>query len=355
VSDSRAFPVDAIAQKVGGTIVGDAGVELTGLASLAEAGPQDLSFYTGTTYASALAHTRAGALLIAKQHDELDIPQVIVADPFLAVNTLMDLFYPPAETVHPVGIHSLAWVHESAQIGEAVRIMPFACVGKDSTIGARTTVHPGAKIGAGVRLGEDCLIWPNVVIREGSIIGARVVIHPGAVIGADGFGYAKREGRYIKVRHVGIVVIEDDVEIGANATVDRGTLGRTLIKRGVKLDNLVHIAHNVEVGEDTVMAAQCGVSGSTVIGNRVMMGGQVGLVDHLHIGDEALLIAQSGVIGDIPSRAKVSGYPARSHREVLRAQAAMRGLDSLRDKVRSLEKRVAELARSEHNPKTAKE
>jgi UDP-3-O-[3-hydroxymyristoyl] glucosamine N-acyltransferase len=221
--------------------------------------------------------------------------------------------------------------------------MPFAYVGKDTTIGARTTIHPGVKIGAGVRLGEDCLIWPNVVIREGAIIGSRVIVHPGAVIGADGFGYAKREGRYIKVRHVGIVVIEDDVEIGANATVDRGTLGRTWIKRGVKLDNLVHIAHNVEVGEDTVMAAQCGISGSTVIGNRVMMGGQVGLVDHLQIGDEALFIAQSGVIGNIPPRAKVSGYPARSHREVLRAHAAMRGLDRLRDKVRSLEKKVSEL------------
>jgi UDP-3-O-[3-hydroxymyristoyl] glucosamine N-acyltransferase len=187
------------------------------------------------------------------------------------------------------------------------------------------------------------LIWPNVVIRERAVIGSRVILHPGAVIGADGFGYAKREGRYIKVRHVGIVVIEDDVEIGANATVDRGTMGQTWIKRGVKLDNLVHIAHNVEVGEDTVMAAQCGISGSTVIGNRVMMGGQVGMVDHLHIGDEALLIAQSGVIGDIPSRAKVSGYPARSHREVLRAQAEMRGLGRLRDRVKELEKQIARL------------
>jgi UDP-3-O-[3-hydroxymyristoyl] glucosamine N-acyltransferase len=323
--------------------VGDTGVEVTGLASLADAGPNDLSFYAGTTYAAHLARTRAGALLIARHHADLDIPQILVADPFLAVSMLMDLFYPPEETELPTGIHSLASVDESSRIGDDVRVMPFACIGKDTAIGSRTTIHAGVKIGTGVRLGEDCLIWPNVVIRERALIGSRVIIHPGAVIGADGFGYAKREGRYIKVRHVGIVVIEDDVEIGANATIDRGTMGRTLIKRGVKLDNLVHIAHNVEIGEDTVMAAQCGISGSSVIGNRVMMGGQVGLVDHLHIGDEALLIAQSGIIGDIPSRAKVSGYPARSHREVLRAQVEMRGLGRLRDKVKKLEKQVARL------------
>jgi len=343
LNDNLRFRVVEIARKVGGKVVGDAGVEVTGLASLGDAGPNDLSFYTGTTYAAHLAQTRAGAILIVEHHPDLDIPQILVADPFLAVNTLMDEFYPPTETEIPAGIHSLASVHESARIGEEVRVMPFACIGKDTTIGPRTTIHAGVKIGAGVRLGEDCLIWPNVVIRERALIGSRVIIHPGAVVGADGFGYAKRDGHYIKVRHVGIVVIEDDVEIGANATIDRATMGRTLIKRGVKLDNLVHIAHNVEIGEDTVMAAQCGISGSNVIGNRVMMGGQVGMTDHLHIGDEALLIGQSGIIGDIPSRAKVSGYPARSHREVLRAQAEMRGLGRLRDRVKELEKQVARL------------
>jgi UDP-3-O-[3-hydroxymyristoyl] glucosamine N-acyltransferase len=343
LNDNFRFRLDEIARKVDGKIVGDANLEITGLASLGDAGPKDLSFYAGTRYTAQLSQTRAGAVLITEHHPDLDISQILVADPFLAVNLLMDELYPPAESDLPVGIHSLAAVHESARIGEDVRVMPFAHIGRDTKVGSRTTVHTGAKIGAGVHLGEDCVIWPNVVIRERTQIGSRVIIHPGAVIGADGFGYAKREGRYIKVHHVGIVVIEDDVEIGANATVDRGTMGRTWIKRGVKLDNLVHIAHNVEVGEDTVMAAQCGVSGSTVIGNRVMAGGQVGMVDHLHIGDEALLIAQSGIIGDIPSRAKVSGYPARSHREVLRAQAEMRALGRLRDRVRELEKRVAQL------------
>ena len=346
MNDKLAFRVDELADRLGGQLIGDGTIELSGLASLADAGPEDLSFYsgaafTGTTYAEALARTRAGALLIAKHHPELDVPQIIVSDPQLGANELMSQFFPPTKPEQ--GIHPLAYVSDSAQIGDDVSIMPFAYVGSHAHIGARTIIHPGVKIEPNVRLGNDCRIWPNAVIREGALIGANVIIHPGAVIGADGFGYARREGKFIKLRHVGIVVIEDDVEIGANTTIDRGTLGRTLIRRGVKLDNLVHIAHNVEIGEDTVMAAQCGISGSSIIGKRVLMGGQTGLVDHLQIGDEAVFIAQSGVIGNVPGRTTVSGYPARPHREVLRAHAEMRNLSQLRGKIRELETKLARL------------
>ncbi len=318
-------------------------MEVSGLASLADAGPKDLSFFTSAAYRAALARTRAGALLTAEYQPDLDIPQIILSDPFLGINQLMALFFPTEEVVQPSGIHSSALVADSARLSGQVSIMPFASVGENTSIGRRTTLHTGVRIGEGVDLGEDCVLWPNVVVRDGSQIGSRVIIHPGAVIGSDGFGYARREGRFIKLRHVGIVVIEDDVEIGANATIDRATLGRTVIHRGVKLDNLVHIAHNVEVGEDTIMAAQCGISGSTVIGKRVMMGGQVGLVDHLSVGDEASCIAQSGVIGDIEAGVMVSGYPARPHREVLRAQAGMRSLNRLRKRIRSLEEKVSRL------------
>ena len=346
MNDKRAFRVAELADRLGGQLIGDGTVEVTGLASLAEAGPKDLSFYsgtalTGTTYAEALARTRAGALLIAKHYPELDIPQIIVSDPQLGANELMSQFFPPAKPEE--GIHPLAYVSDSAQIGDGVSIMPFAYIGSHTHIGARSIIHPGVKIARRVRLGDDCRIGPNVVISEGALIGANVIVHPGAVIGADGFGYARRAGKFIKLRHVGIVVIEDDVEIGANTTIDRGTLGRTLIRRGVKLDNLVHIAHNVEIGEDTVMAAQCGISGSSIIGKRVLMGGQTGLVDHLRIGDEAVFIAQSGVIGNVPERTTVSGYPARPHREVLRAHAEMRHLSQLRKKIRELEARLANL------------
>lgn len=339
------FRVDELATKVGGQVAikTDGSIELSGLASLADAGPQDLSFYTGNAYAAELARTRAGALVIAKHYPKINVPQILVPDPFLAANQLLDLFYPIEQDKQAEGLHPLAWVADSAELGDGVRIMPFACIGEKTTIGARTTIHPGVKIDAGVRVGEDCLFWHNAVIREGAIIGSRVTLHPGAVIGADGFGYARRKGRFIKLRHVGIVVIEDDVEIGANATIDRANLGRTVIRRGVKLDNLVHIAHNVQIGEDSAMAAQCGISGSTAIGKRVLMGGQVGLVDHLNVGDEAIMIAQSGVIGDIKTGSKVSGYPARPHREVLRSQAEMRSLGRLRERVRILEEKLARL------------
>ena len=337
------FRIEDLADKLNGKLEGAGGVEVSGVKSLADAGPEDLSFYTGSLYADALSRTQAGALLVSEHHPEIGIPQIVVGDPFLSLNDLLDLFYPRVEVSEPPGVHPLAWVSESARLDQGVRVMPFASVGANTSIGARTLVHSGVRIGDDVEVGEDCLLWPNVVVREGTRIGSRVIIHPGAVIGADGFGYARRDGRFIKIRHVGIVVIEDDAEIGANTTIDRATLGRTVIRRGVKLDNLVHIAHNVEVGEDTVMAAQCGVSGSTVIGKRVMMGGQVGLVDHLTIGDEAVLIAQSGVIGDLPARSKVSGFPARPHREVLRAHAEMRQLSRLRERFRKLEAQIARL------------
>ncbi len=323
--------------------MGDGSVEITGVASLTDAGPTDVSFFASAKYSNALARTRAGAILSVDSVPKLAIPQILVPDPFLSINRLVDLFNPPDQARPPPGIDPQAKISDSAKIAEGVSIGPFVCIGDEASIGARTVLHPGVYVGHGVRLGEDVSVWPNVVIREGTSIGSRVTVHPGAVIGADGFGFARRNGHFVKIRHVGKVVIEDDVEIGANATIDRATFGRTWIRRGVRLDNQVHIGHNVEIGEDTVMAAQCGISGSTVIGKRVMMGGQVGLVDHLKVGDDAIFIAQSGVIGNIPPGAQVSGYPARSHREVLRAQAEMRAIPRLRAKLRELEEKISRL------------
>ncbi len=343
MSNRRTFRVDELAKQVGGDLVGNGSVEITGVASLADAGPTDVSFVASAKYADALAHTRAGAILSVDNVPELAIPQILVSDPFLSINRLVDLFNPPDQLRPPPGIDPQAKISGSAEIGAGVSIGPFVCIGAEASIGARTVLHPGVYVGEGVRLGVDVTVWPNVVIREGTSIGSRVIIHPGAVIGADGFGFARRNGHFFKIRHVGTVVMEDDVEIGANATIDRATFGRTLIRRGVRLDNQVHIGHNVEIGEDTVMAAQCGISGSTVIGRRVMMGGQVGMADHVKVGDDAILIGQAGVIGDIPAGTKVSGYPARPHGEVLRALAEMRALPRLKAKLRELEEKIQRL------------
>ena len=345
MSSKRGSSIDmdmaTLADRLEGRVVGDSSRKLTGLASLADAGPNELSFYSDVRYRAALNTTKAGGLITKEPVEGLSIPQIVHPDPFLAFVGLVDLFF-PAETVAP-GIHPLAHVDGSAHVGSDVTIFPFACVSENARIGAGSVLHSGVFLGRSATIGEACTLWPNVVIRERVSLGARVIVHPGAVLGADGFGFARREARFIKVRHVGSVTIEDDVEIGANATIDRGTLGDTVVGRGVKIDNLVHIAHNVQIGEGTAMAAQSGVSGSTVIGKRVLMGGQVGMVDHVNIGDDAVLTAQSGVIGDVAEASMVSGYPARPHKEVMRSTAELRGLSKLRKRVRALEEQIRAL------------
>ena len=341
MSSERSFRIDTIAERLGGELLGDGARELSGLASLADAGPDELTFYADQRYRKLIDETRAGAIIVEKAIDGLDIPQILHPDPFLAFVEAVELFFP--EPPVAAGVHALAHVADTARVADDATVLPFAHVGDGAVIGAGVILHPGAYVGARSEVGAGCVLWPHAVVRENCRLGARVILHPGAVIGADGFGFARREGKFIKVRHLGRVEIEDDVEIGANATIDRATLGRTIIRRGVKIDNLVHIAHNVEIGEDSAMAAQSGVSGSTVIGRRVLMGGQVGMVDHLTIGDDAVLIAQSGVIGDIPEGAIVSGYPARAHQEVLKSTAELRGLSKLRKRIRDLEEKVKAL------------
>lgn len=341
MSRKRSLSVDDLATKVRGQLVGDGSLELTGLSSLADAGPTDISFYSDRRYRKTLESTRAGALITKEPMAGLEIPQIVHPDPYLAFLVLIDEFYPEPPATGE--IHALAQVSESARLAPDVTVMAFACIGDDVVIGAGTVVHAGVVVGARARVGEQCRLWPNVVVREGCRIGDRVVLQPGCVIGGDGFGFVRREGKFLKVRHVGTVRIEDDVEIGANATIDRGTLGETIIRRGVKIDNLVHVAHNVDIGEDSAMAAQVGVSGSTVIGKRVLMGGQAGLADHLTVGDDAVLVAQSGVIGNIPEGAMVSGFPARPHKEFLKSTAELRGLSDLRKRLRELEAQVRAL------------
>lgn len=337
----KTYRLRTLCERLGGELVGDGEVAIEGLSSLADAREGDISLFADPRYRSALAATRASAIVTRDRMPELRVPQVLVPEPFQALALLVDLFHPV--TNPEPGVSSLASVAPSATLGDGVSVGPFVFVDEGAAVGARTVLHPGVYVGARASIGEDALLWPNVVVREGCRVGDRVILHPGAVVGADGFGFARKDGKFTKIRHVGVVVIEDDVEIGVNAAIDRGTMGVTRVRRGVKIDNLVHIAHNVDIGEDSAMAAQVGISGSTVVGKRVMMGGQTGLVDHLQIGDDAILIAQSGVIGNIDAGQTVSGYPARPHREVLKATAELRGLERLRRRVRDLERTVEKL------------
>ena len=345
MSKKSSYRIEELAHLVEGQLVGEGNLEVSGLASLSEATKQELSFFGDERYRKQLESTRAGAILTRSHVAELIIPQILTPDPFLAMNVLLKLFHPPEEI--PTGIHPLAHVSKEADIDVTATIQPFASILPGASVGPRTVIYPGSYLGRRVQIGADCVVWNNVVIGDNCILGSRVILQPGAVIGADGFGFVRRKKKFIKIQHVGVVVLEDDVEIGANATIDRGTLGQTIICRGVKLDNLVHIAHNVKVGEHTVMAAQAGISGSTIIGKRVMMGGQVGTVDHLMIGDDAILIAQSGVTGNIPTGSKVSGYPARSHRGVLKAQAEIQHLTTLRKRISALEDKFRQLGAKE--------
>lgn len=341
MSLTASFDVARIAERVSGRLYGDGSVVISGVASLRDAGPEELSLYVDPRFRRELASTRAGALLTREEIQGLRLPQIVHPDPFLALAALIDLFH-PRSALKP-GVDELARVSPTARLGDSVSVHAFARVSEGVSIGARSIVHGGVFLGENVTLGEDCVLWTNVVVREGCRIGNRVLIHPGAVLGSDGFGFARREAKFVKIRHVGSVVVEDDVEIGANAAIDRGTLGVTRLRRGVKIDNLVHIAHNVDVGEDSAMAAQVGISGSTVIGKGVLMGGQAGLVDHITIGDGAVLIAQSGVISDVKPGETVSGYPARPHRELLRETAELRSLTRLKKRVRELEEEVRAL------------
>jgi len=338
LSDKHVFRLDELAELLGAQLVGDGETQITGLSSLSDSSAGDLTFYADPRYEDAVARTKAAAVLTRSELASFDGPQLILDDPFLAFLALVDRFHPPAE--HIAGISENADVAAGATIGDGTTVYPFATVGARARIGAATVIHPGVHVGADVVIGDRCTLWPNVVVREDCRIGDDVIVHAGAVIGADGFGFARRGGAFIKVRHVGSVHIENDVEIGANATIDRGTLGRTLIGRGVKIDNLVHIAHNVQIGEASALAAQVGISGSSVIGQRVLIGGQAGIADHVVVHDDAILLAQSGVIGEIEERTAVSGYPARPHRETMRAQAEIRRLSSLKRRVRELEARL---------------
>lgn len=329
-----------LAAHIGGVLRGD-DRPITGVAGLREAEPGHVTFLANARYAADLARTRASGVVLAPSQASSGIGRIEVDEPYYAFSRIVRWFH--ERPYRAGGIHAQAVLAPDAVVGAEPTIGPFVSVGRRARLGDRVTLSAGVAVGDDVTIGDDTLVYPNVTIRDDSIIGCRVILHSGVVIGGDGFGFATRNGRHEKILQVGRVVIEDDVELGANVCVDRAALGVTRIKRGTKVDNLVQIAHNVVVGEDCLLVAQAGISGSTELGRGVVLAGQVGVVGHLTIGDGAMVGAQSGVAADLAAGQIVSGSPAMPHQTWLRVQATLATLPQMRRTIKRLEARIAEL------------
>ncbi len=336
------YSLRELAEIVGGEILGDPSLRIEGVAGIKEATKGEITFLANPKYEVYLETTKASAV-IADRDGNQATSILKVSNPYLAFLKVVTLFSESALDKYPRGIHETAVVDGSAEIGEDVSIGAYAVIGSGVRIGDRTTILPLAAICSDVKIGSECLIFPHVTIREQCEIGDRVIIHSGTVIGSDGFGYANDGSAHHKIPQIGIVRIEDDVEIGANSTIDRATTGVTLIGKGSKLDNLVQVAHNVVIGENSILAAQVGVSGSTELGKNVTLAGQAGLVGHIKIGDGAKVGAQGGVTKSIPPHTSVSGYPAREHGFAKKMYAASARLPEILKEFRKLKARVEQI------------
>jgi len=330
-----------LAALIGGTVIGNAETTVSGLGSLDDAREGQITFLSNPKLVDKIKTTAATAVILPKGIDGCGRNVIVTSNPYLAFAKVLTLF--TSRFLEPKGVMAGAHVSVSASLGADVSIYPGACIGDGAVIGDRVVIHPGAVIYEQAVIGDDVTIHANVSIREHCRIGNRVIIHNGAVIGSDGFGYAPDGKSYYKIPQVGIVVIEDDVEIGANTTIDRAALDVTRIRRGVKIDNLVQIAHNCIVGENTAIAAQSGISGSTIIGRNVTIGGQVATAGHVKVGDNIILAGRCGVTGNLEQPGVYSGVPPIPHKDWLKASVLFAKLPEMKKIVSTLEKRIAEL------------
>ena len=342
-SEALAQPLSRLAMLIGVPVPGpDEDYEVRGVAPIADAAPDQLGFLAHRYYLREFADSRAGAFLVSKELAELlpgdPRPRLVVDDAHLALASILNSFFP--EQHAPPEIHSSAILGGGVRLGSAVSIGPYAVVEPGAEIGDACQVGAHCVIGAGARISRDTILHPHVVIYPGAVVGERVILHAGVRIGVDGFGYATHDGHHEKIPQVGACVIEEDVEIGANATVDRGSIGETRVRSGAKLDNLVHLGHNVVVGSRAILAGQVGVAGSSQIESGVMAGGQAGVSGHLTVGEGAQLAGQAGIIGDIAPGETVMGFPARPRTEFLRSAAAQGRVPELLKRVRKLEQRL---------------
>jgi UDP-3-O-[3-hydroxymyristoyl] glucosamine N-acyltransferase len=332
-----------LARLVGGDLEGDPSLEIRGFASLESAGPGDLSFVAADRHLEAARRSAASALIAPPGLDLGARPVIRVAQPYAAIAQVLPVFFP--EPAVAPGVHPTAHVADSARVSAAATVAAFTVVGDRTVVEGGAVLHPHVFVGPDCRVGEGSVLHPHVVLRERVTLGRRVIVHPGSVLGADGFGYVFDGRAHRKIPQVGRVVVEDDVEIGANVTVDRATLGETVIGRGTKIDNLVQIGHNTVVGTDTIIVAQAGIAGSCRIGRGVVLAGQAGIADHVTVGDGAQIGSQAGVHRDVPAGAGMIGTPAMPGGMGLRALAAIGRLPEVLRDVRALGRRLDALER----------
>ncbi|HEU4764052.1 MAG TPA: UDP-3-O-(3-hydroxymyristoyl)glucosamine N-acyltransferase [Candidatus Eisenbacteria bacterium] len=334
--------LDLLAQVVGGVVIGDGSTEITGVAGIREAQEGDLTFLANPRYEPYLEQTRASAVIVAEDHRDLGKPLIQNAHPYLAFLKAVRFFQGEEARPEP-GIHPSAVIAADACVDATASIGPHVVIESGARVGPLAWIGPGCYIGAGASIGPETRLHPNVTLREECVLGARVIVHPGAVIGSDGFGFVRDGDIYRKLPQVGNVVVEDDVELGACVTIDRATMGTTRIGQGSKIDNLVQIAHNVQVGRNCIIVAQVGISGSTSVGDNVVLAGQVGIVGHIEIGAGAQVGAKSGVSKSVKPGERIFGYPALPVSQAKRIEASIRHLPELIQTVRALRRRIEEL------------
>ncbi|HOQ23731.1 MAG TPA: UDP-3-O-(3-hydroxymyristoyl)glucosamine N-acyltransferase [Bacillota bacterium] len=330
-----------LAKLVGGEVVGDPELKINGVSGIEDAQAGTITLVASAKLLPTARESRASAFILSNAFPDIGRPGIKVNNPRLAFALILD-YFAPKKRPGP-GVHPSAVVGENVKFGEDVSVGPGVVIGDRVTLGDRVIIKPGVVIEDDVVIGEDSVIHPNVVLADRTIIGSRVIINAGTVIGSDGFGFVTVNGKHTKVPQIGNVVIEDDVEIGANVTIDRATVGTTRIKRGTKMDNLIQIGHNVVIGEDNIIVAMTGIAGSSHTGDRVTLAGQSGVTGHIKIGSDSLVMARGMVIGNLPPNSIVSGSPARPHSEDMRVLAAAGKLPEMLKTVREMQKRLADL------------
>jgi len=332
-----------LTELVGGRLHGDGAIQVVGVADLESARAGEITFLTHEKKRDLLAAAKASAAVVPFSEMDYPLPVIQVKDPYLAIAKIHALFL--ARPFRATGIHPRAVVGRDCRIPELSSVGPMVVMGDRVVLGERVSLGPGVVVGDDVVIGDDTTLTANVTVGDGTVIGCRVTVHPGSVIGGDGFGYATDHlGHHVKRPQVGFVQIDDDVEIGSNVCIDRATFGKTWVKRGAKIDNLVQVAHNVVVGEDSILVSQVGISGSTTLGTGVVLGGQAGVAGHVRIGDRVMAAARTGIHADIPEKSVVSGFPAIAHPLWLRISLLLPKLPDLVREVRALKKQVGELS-----------